>query len=68
MTLTLTFRELENLLLADGWKLKNVRGSHYQYIHPIKHSKVTVPRHKGIIPKGTVNNILKQAELKDMLT
>ena len=33
------FREIEKILLADGWKLKNVRGSHNQYIHPTKKRK-----------------------------
>ena len=30
----------------------------------VKKGKVTVPKHKGDIPKGTVNSILKQAGLK----
>ncbi len=60
----MTFRELEKLLLADGWELKDVRGSHYQYIHPNKDGKVTVPNHKGDVPKGTLNAIFKQAGLK----
>lgn len=60
----MTFNELDRLLKADGWELKNVRGSHFQYIHLTKPGKVTVPSHKGDIPKGTANSILKQAGLK----
>lgn len=60
----MTFKDLENLLKADGWKLKEVRGSHCRYTHPTKPGKVTIPNHKGDIPKGTVNSILKQAGLK----
>ena len=30
----------------------------------IESGSVTVPNHKGDIPKGTLNNILKQAGLK----
>ena len=60
----MTFKEIEKLLLNDGWELENVRGSHYYYKHPAKTGKVTVPCHKGDIPKGTVNSILKQAKLK----
>ena len=33
------FREIEKILLADGWYLKIVRGSHNQYIHPTKKRK-----------------------------
>lgn len=60
----MTFKEVENIILADGWKLDSIRGSHYHYKHPNKYGKVTVPNHKGDIAKGTVNFILKQAELK----
>lgn len=55
---------MEKLLKADGWVLKSCVGSHFQYIHPEKSGKVTVPNHKGDIPKGTANSILKQAGLK----
>ena len=33
-------------------------------MHPVKAGKVTVPLHKGDLPKGTVHFILKQAGLK----
>lgn len=51
----MTFKELEKLLKADGWVLKDTRGSHFQYTNPNKPGKVTVPNHKGDIPKGTAN-------------
>jgi predicted RNA binding protein YcfA (HicA-like mRNA interferase family) len=38
-------RELQKLLYADGWKIKNQKGSHQQLIHPVKPGKVTVPIH-----------------------
>lgn len=60
----MTFKDLDSLLKADGWQLKGIQGSHYQYVHLNKKGKVTVPNHKGDIPKGTVNSILKQAGLK----
>ncbi len=60
----MTFKEMEKLLKADGWTLKSAVGSHFQYIHPTKSGKVTVPNHKGDIPKGTATSILKQAGLK----
>lgn len=33
------FKELEKMLLKDGWILKNSKGSHHQYIHPTKREK-----------------------------
>ncbi len=44
--------------------LDDVRGSHYQYKHPTKKGKVTIPNHRGDIPQRVVNSILKQAGLK----
>ncbi len=52
------FRELEKLILKDGWIYKNCNGSHYQYEHTQKKGKVTIPNYKGDIPKGTVNSTL----------
>jgi predicted RNA binding protein YcfA (HicA-like mRNA interferase family) len=58
------FREIEKIILSDGWILKEVKGSHNQYVHPTKSGRVTIPKHSGDIPKGTLNSILKQAGLK----
>lgn len=58
------FREIQRKLLDDGWYLADVSGSHYQYKHPEKSGKVTVPNHRGDIPKRVVDSILKQATLK----
>ncbi|MCL2061591.1 MAG: type II toxin-antitoxin system HicA family toxin [Firmicutes bacterium] len=60
----MTFRELEKLILQDGWVLKEIKGSHCQYIHSTKTGKVTIPKSKGDIKPGTLNSILKQAGLK----
>lgn len=60
----MTFREIEKILKADGWYLKNAKGSHYQYKHPIKKGKVTVPNHRGDLDKKTAKTILKQAGLE----
>ena len=58
------FREMEKMLLDDGWYLADVRGSHHQYKHPEKPGKVTLPNHRGDSPPRVVNSILKQAGLK----
>lgn len=57
-------REMEKIILADGWVLKSQEGSHRHYSHPAKPGKVTIPFHCKDIPKGTENSILKQAGLK----
>jgi predicted RNA binding protein YcfA (HicA-like mRNA interferase family) len=58
------FRELEKQILDDGWFLADVGGSHYQYKHPTKPGKVTIPNHRGDIPHKVVDSVLKQAGLK----
>ena len=58
------FREIEKILVADGWYLKKTSGSHHQYKRPTEPGKVTMPRHVGDLDKDTVNSILRQAGLK----
>lgn len=58
------FRELEKLILDDGWYYTRTVGSHNHYKHPTKPGKVTIPKHKGDINIKTANSILKQAGLK----
>lgn len=60
----MAFKQIEKILKENGWKLKSIVGSHYQYTHPEKGGKVTVPHHKGDIPPKTLSSILKQAGLK----
>lgn len=59
-------KEIEKIILADGWKLKSVKGDHFQYVHPTKPGKVTIPSSKkkrDLHPK-TADSILRQAGLK----
>jgi predicted RNA binding protein YcfA (HicA-like mRNA interferase family) len=57
------FRELEKIIKSDGWKHVDTRGSHYQYVHPTKPGKVTIPYHATDIAPIIVKSILKQAGL-----
>jgi predicted RNA binding protein YcfA (HicA-like mRNA interferase family) len=57
------FRELEKIIKADGWRLKNAEGSHYQYVHPDKPGKVTIPYRSGDLGKKVVISVMKQAKL-----
>lgn len=59
-----TSREIVKLIEKDGWYLVEVEGSHYQYKHPYKKGKVTIPMHSKDLKKGLANSILKQAGLK----
>ena len=63
-TIQMRFREIEKIVVNDGWELEDVRGSHHQYKPPTKTGKVTIPNHRGDIPQRVVNSILKQAGLK----
>jgi len=57
------FQEIEKVIKKDGWKLKTVKGSHYQYVHASKSGKVTIPYHTGDIAPVIIKLILKQAGL-----
>ena len=57
-------REMERIILADGWVFKTQQGSHRHYIHPYKSGKVTIPFHCRDLTKITEKSILKQAGLK----
>lgn len=58
------FREVEKMILQDGWREVGQVGSHHQYKHPVKPGKVTIPEHKGKdINQTVVKSILKQAGL-----
>lgn len=58
-------REMERIILADGWVFKEQQGSHRQYTHPIKPGKVTIPFHKGKeLNKRTENSIRRQAGIE----
>jgi predicted RNA binding protein YcfA (HicA-like mRNA interferase family) len=50
-------------LLAAGWTLDRVRGSHHIFRHPSRPGHVTVPHPKKDLGKGLVAAIRKQAGL-----
>lgn len=57
-------KEMEKIILADGWRFFTQKGSHKQYTHPMKSGKVTIPFHNKELTKAVENSILKQAGLK----
>jgi predicted RNA binding protein YcfA (HicA-like mRNA interferase family) len=58
-------RDIIKMIEQDGWYLVATRGSHRQYKHPVKKGRVTVAGSSGHdLAPGTLNSILKQAQLK----
>lgn len=58
-------KELINTLKRDGWYQARQRGSHRQFRHLVKSGTVTVSGKPNVeMPRGTLNNALKQAGLK----
>jgi predicted RNA binding protein YcfA (HicA-like mRNA interferase family) len=55
--------EVIKLLEADGWRLKNITGSHHQFVHPYKKGRVTVKSPEKDIPLKTLRMIEKQSGL-----
>ena len=62
----MTPREMEAKIVADGWRLVKIDGSHHHYKHPQKSGKVTIPFHTKPkdLDRKNVRSILKQAGLK----
>lgn len=54
-------RDVIRRLEAEGWVLNHAKGSHYQYKHPARSGKVTVPHPRKDIPVGTLRSIYRQA-------
>lgn len=58
-------REVIKMLMADGWYLKNIQGSHRQFKHPTKKGKVTVNgKESDPLNQFLLNSIWKQAGWK----
>lgn len=59
-------RDVIKLIEQDGWYLVRTKGSHKQYKHPVKQGVVSIACHKASddLAPGTLNSILKQAQLQ----
>jgi predicted RNA binding protein YcfA (HicA-like mRNA interferase family) len=58
-------KEVIALLLADGWYLGTIKGSHRQFKHPVKKGKVTVNgKLNETRNQELLNSIWKQAGWK----
>ena len=60
-------RDVIKMVEADGWYLVKTKGSHQQYKHHTKLGRVTIAGHPNDdLAPGTLNSILKQAQLKEV--
>ena len=60
----MTAKEYKRLIRSQGWIIKQ-GSNHEQATHPDKPGmKIAIHRHTGDIPKGTLERMLKDAELK----
>lgn len=58
-------RDVEKIIVADGWVYKTTKGSDKHFVHPTKPGKVTIPQHPGdTIDATLLKRILKQAGLQ----
>lgn len=60
---TVTARELTRALEKAGFVLRRQRGSHQIFQHIQTGKRVSVPIHPGDVPKGTLRQILRTADL-----
>jgi predicted RNA binding protein YcfA (HicA-like mRNA interferase family) len=64
----MTPQKLIKVLEQRGFMLDRVKGSHHIYYNPLTKRRAIVPLHVGDLPKGTLQEILKQAGIsKDEL-
>ncbi len=60
-------KEIIKLIEEDGWQQVAQVGSHRQFKHPQKSGRVTIAgKLSKDLPPGTLNSILKQAQLKEI--
>ena len=58
-------REMEKIIMKDGWIFKSQVGSHRHYVHPKKPGKGTIPFHSRELNKIVEKSIRKQAGLDE---
>ncbi|MEG2377175.1 MAG: type II toxin-antitoxin system HicA family toxin [Clostridia bacterium] len=60
----MTEREIIKRLKESGWEITEGSRHHLATSINFPGKKIPIPRHKGDIPKGTAEGILKQAGIK----
>jgi predicted RNA binding protein YcfA (HicA-like mRNA interferase family) len=59
----MTSRRLIKIVETDGWIHVKTTGSHWQFKHPVKAGRVTIPHPKKQVRIGTIRSVLRQAGL-----
>jgi predicted RNA binding protein YcfA (HicA-like mRNA interferase family) len=59
----ITARQLTRALERAGFIFSRQRGSHQIYRHTETGKRVSVPVHTGDVPKGTLRQILREADI-----
>ncbi len=57
-------RAIIRALQRAGWEHVATKGDHWQFKHPSRQGRVTVPHPKRDMPKGTLRSIEKQSGVK----
>jgi predicted RNA binding protein YcfA (HicA-like mRNA interferase family) len=57
-------REIIRAIEKAGWEHVATKGDHWQFKHPTRPGRVTVPHPKRDLPIGTLRSIEKQAGVK----
>lgn len=58
-------RDVVRMLEKDGWSVIRTKGSHRQFKHKTKKNLVTIAgKPSAELAPGTLNSVLKQADLK----
>lgn len=63
MNWNLTSRQILAAIRQDGWIHIRTQGNHWQFKHPHKKGKVTIPHPKKSLGIDTIKSILRQANL-----
>lgn len=58
-----TPKEIVAILMAHGFELTRINGSHHIYVNRISNKRTVVPMHAKDLKKGTLHGILKQEVL-----
>lgn len=60
---TFTPKQIVRILEQNGFRFIRSKGSHFIFRKNMTNQRVIVPMHHKDLPKGTLNEILKQAGL-----
>lgn len=61
MNMSINSREIIRLLQLAGWVHLETHGGHWQFVHPSRPGRVTVPHPKRDVPIGTIRSIERQS-------